>query len=87
MKDPTIFINAKNVPIEKALEIMTDDWVDDGSYCAQTVIDLRDALALYIELCSHNLDEIQKLKVQIKEYKSELATYKATEFLVKYDSH
>ena len=44
MKDLTIFINMDHVPIEKALKTMTDDWVDGGNYCAQTVIDMRDAL-------------------------------------------
>lgn len=44
MKDPTIFISGENVPLKKALKIITDEWVDDGNYCAQTVIDMRDAL-------------------------------------------
>lgn len=35
--------------IEKALAIMTDDWIDEGNYAAQTVIDLRDALIYYKE--------------------------------------
>jgi hypothetical protein len=34
----------KSEPIEKALRIMTDDWIDDGNSCLQTVIDLRDAV-------------------------------------------
>ena len=44
MKDLTIFINGEDVSVEKALKTMTDEWVDDGNYCAQTVIDMRDAL-------------------------------------------
>ncbi len=31
-------------PLEKMLKIMTDDWVDNGGECGQTVIDVRDAL-------------------------------------------
>lgn len=49
----------EHVPIKKALKIMTDEWVDDGNYCAQTVIDMRDAL----KKC---LKEIKSLNDQIK---------------------
>lgn len=59
MKDLTIFINMEDVPIEKALKIMRDEWVDEGNYCAQTVIDMRDAL----KKC---LKEIKSLNDQIK---------------------
>ena len=58
MKDLTIFINGEDVSVEKALKIITDDWVDEGNYCAQTVIDLRDAL----KKC---LKEIKTLNKQI----------------------
>jgi hypothetical protein len=58
MKNLTIFIDMEHVPLEKALKIMTDEWVDDGNYCAQTVIDLRDAL----KKC---LKEIKNLNKQI----------------------
>jgi hypothetical protein len=37
-------MNSENIPLTEALKKMTDEWVDDGNYCAQTVIDLRDAL-------------------------------------------
>ena len=50
MKDLTIFINGEDVSVEKALKTMTDDWVDEGNYCTQTVIDLRDALKEIKEL-------------------------------------
>lgn len=30
--------------IQLALETMTDDWIDDAKYCAQTVMDMRDIL-------------------------------------------
>ena len=51
MKEPTIYLRSKNYNINGALKILTDEWVDDGNYCAQTVIDLRDALKFYIKEC------------------------------------
>jgi hypothetical protein len=30
--------------IKDALEQMTDEWIEDGQYCDQTLMDLRDAL-------------------------------------------
>ena len=45
--------------IEKVLPKMTDDWIDDGNYCDQTIIDLRDA-------CKFLLKENLKLKENIK---------------------
>jgi hypothetical protein len=44
MIEPTIFIDMEHVPLEKAHKTMTNEWVDEGNYCAQTVIDMRDAL-------------------------------------------
>ena len=44
MKKLMIYMNSENIPLTEALKKMTDEWVDDGNYCAQTVIDLRDAL-------------------------------------------
>lgn len=35
---------AGDIPLDEALLIMTDDWIDNGNYCPQTIIDLRDAL-------------------------------------------
>lgn len=32
------------LPIHDALEILTDEFVDGGQCCDQTIIDLRDAL-------------------------------------------
>lgn len=49
MKEPTIYMNHENITLTEALKNMTDDWVDGGNYCAQTVIDLRDALKKYLE--------------------------------------
>lgn len=56
MKDLTIFINGEDVSVEKALKTMTDDWVDEGNYCAQTVIDLRDAL----KKCLKEIKELEE---------------------------
>jgi len=49
MTEPTIYVNSEDHSIDEALKILTDEWVDDGNYCAQTVIDLRDALIKYME--------------------------------------
>jgi hypothetical protein len=40
----TIYVDDESEKLEDALAIMTDTWIDNGEYCAQTVIDLRDAL-------------------------------------------
>jgi hypothetical protein len=48
---PTIYLRSKNYNIDEALKILTDEWLDDGNYSAQTVIDLRDALKYYIKKC------------------------------------
>lgn len=39
----------EDTPLEEAVEQMTDEWIDEGRYSAQTVFDLRDALR--IALC------------------------------------
>jgi hypothetical protein len=60
MTEPTIYLRSKNYNINEALKILTDEWVDDGNYCAQTVIDLRDVLKYYIKECKkleHEKDE------------------------------
>jgi hypothetical protein len=61
-KIPKIYItDFKNpITITKALKIMTDDWVDEGNYCAQTVIDLRDALIYYQEKCKNHDNQSRK---------------------------
>lgn len=51
MTEPTICLRSKNYNIDEALKMLTDEWVDDGNYSAQTVIDLRDALKYYIKEC------------------------------------
>jgi len=37
MNEPTICLRSKNYNINEALKILTDEWVDDGNYSAQTV--------------------------------------------------
>jgi hypothetical protein len=69
MKEPTIYLNSKDVPLTEALEKMTDECLVEGNYCTQTVIDLRDAL----KQC---LQEIKEIKEQ-----EEYAYAKASEYL------
>lgn len=73
MKKPTIYMNSVNVPLTEALKKMTDEWVDDGNYCAQTVIDLRDVL-------KKSLKEIKKCLKEI-EKQEEYAYAKASEYI------
>lgn len=51
MTKHSIYCSDESRPLDEALKIITDEWVDDGSYCAQTVIDLRDVLKFYIKEC------------------------------------
>jgi NTP pyrophosphatase (non-canonical NTP hydrolase) len=44
LRGMTIYVEGKRVPLKKALEIITDEWIEDGQYCDKTVIDLKDAL-------------------------------------------
>jgi len=60
MIDPQIYSKGKSRPIDEALKILTDEWIDEGNYCAQTVMDMRDALKHYMKEC-------KKLKKQIAE--------------------
>ena len=66
-------MNSVNVPLTEALKKMTDEWVDDGNYCAQTVIDLRDVL-------KKSLKEIKKCLKEIKK-QEEYAYAKASEYI------
>ncbi len=36
-------------PIDKAMELMTDEWISKGEYCDQTIIDMRDIIKKLIE--------------------------------------
>lgn len=38
-----VYCEGKNRPLDEALEIITDDWIDNGNCCEQTTIDLADA--------------------------------------------
>jgi hypothetical protein len=60
MTKHSIYCSDEHLNIDEALKILTDEWVDDGNYCAQTVIDLRDVLKYYIKECKkleHEKDE------------------------------
>jgi len=72
MIEPTIFIDGENVPVEKALKTMTDEWVDEGNYCAQTVIDLRDSLIYYMDLMIKDSEIKEELKKKIQNLKKEI---------------
>lgn len=45
----TIYFDGESLSIPAALEKITDELVDEGEYCGQTVIDLRDALKFVLE--------------------------------------
>ena len=45
--EPVIFFKEKNWTIREILEILTDEEIDNGKTCDQTIIDLRDALNYY----------------------------------------
>lgn len=44
MSQNTIFVDGEDLGIKEALEILTDEFIESGGYCRQTVIDLREAL-------------------------------------------
>lgn len=50
-----IYFDSKDYDVELALELITDEKIEDGWYCGQTIMDLRDAL-------KESLEEIKKLK-------------------------
>lgn len=41
-EEPTIWMDHEDVPLSKALPLLTDEWIDGGQYGDHTVIDLRD---------------------------------------------
>ena len=48
MKEPKIYIpNMGLVSIKEAIKLLSDSVFEDGQYCAQTLIDLRDALNFF----------------------------------------
>lgn len=70
MKKLKIYISntGKSEPIEKALRIITDEWIDDGNSCGQTIIDLRDA-------CRELLDWKKRVEVAANEVIDEFNSY------------
>jgi hypothetical protein len=66
MTKHSIYCSDESRPLEEALKIITDEWVDDGSYCAQTVIDLRDALKFYINKTDKLENELDKFREAVK---------------------
>lgn len=45
-KEPPIWIgNGDSCYAEEAIEIITDEYIDSGQYCDQTVLDMRDWIA------------------------------------------
>lgn len=49
IKNINIYFDGENLSVPVAIERITDELVDDGEYCGQTVIDLRDALKFVLE--------------------------------------
>ena len=50
MTNNTIYLwDTEDTPLNEALNILTDEYIDDGNVCNQTVIDLRNALAEALE--------------------------------------
>lgn len=41
-KEPTIWVEGPK-PLHQALKKITNNWIEAGNYCEQTVMDLRDA--------------------------------------------
>jgi hypothetical protein len=76
MIDAQIYFKGKSRPIDEALEMLTDEWIDDGAYCAQTVIDLRDALKFYRDLAFAMHDKTQLLEKEKEDLKMELSAAK-----------
>lgn len=62
----SIYIDDEHLSVDKALEIMTDAWMDEGNYCTQTVIDLRDVLKSHIITMSKITDELDKFREVVK---------------------
>lgn len=76
MTEPTIYVNSEDHSIDEALNILTDEWVDDGNYSAQTVIDLRDAVEFYKGLFAASCNQIDKLKTTNKELNDQVSSLK-----------
>lgn len=75
MKLLRIFMDEHTFPIRQALEKMTDDWIDNGEYSAQTVFDLRDACKALLEKnakaknkVSHEIKAVDELSKRLLLY-------------------
>jgi hypothetical protein len=41
----SVFVHGMNMPLNKALDTLDDDFIKEGRHCDQTIMDLRDSLA------------------------------------------
>ncbi len=67
MNEVTINIDCEEVPLNKAFDIMTDEWIDDENYSAKTLLDTRDALAKMIELYRDSIDDMAKIIKEVND--------------------
>jgi len=67
MTEPTIYMdhNRQQVPISDVSKEITDDWIDGGHYCDDTVFNLRDAVV-------YQQAEIEQLKAECDIYRKAL---------------
>lgn len=64
----TIYIPSEGpLSIDAALEVLTDDFIDDGGDSRQTVIDLRDALVSSMDENRRLVDALDAIKGLIPE--------------------
>jgi hypothetical protein len=66
MTKHSIYCNGEHHSIDEALKMLTDEWIDDGNYCSQTVIDLRDALKYYIKKTDKLENDLDKFREAVK---------------------
>ncbi len=63
-EDKEIFIDGERMPLKDALDIMTDQWLEDGNYSLKTIEDLRNV--------------VRDLVKEKNKYKKELEVFKKT---------
>lgn len=51
MKSITIYADGKQHSLDEIFDVLSDNYIDDGGVCNQTVIDLRDALQYVVGRC------------------------------------
>lgn len=71
-----IYLGEKNVSVRTALRLLNDDYIDDGGYCAATVIGLRDALKESIAIGIDLRDNLEVALSELKEINSDLDSIK-----------